>query len=170
MALSLFCLLYLYPLPRSGGTIVPARFSPRIRPLQGTCLATSPDLQNFSVNCTIATGPPMSGAFRLLRAKPWLYIHRPARNVRNAYAGVMELVDIPDLKSGGPGAVRVRVPPPAPQAPPKADAETVTAFECGSCSNGATRALGSRAACPTAPVFHRNNGTTATLDRQPQAR
>ena len=32
----------------------------------------------------------------------------------HTYAGVMELADVPDSKSGGSNTVRVRAPPPAP--------------------------------------------------------
>ena len=37
----------------------------------------------------------------------------PAR--KNLLAGVMELADVPDSKSGGSDTVRVRPPPPAPE-------------------------------------------------------
>ena len=37
----------------------------------------------------------------------------PAR--KNLLAGVMELADVPDSKSGGSDTVRVRPPPPAPK-------------------------------------------------------
>ncbi len=37
------------------------------------------------------------------------------------YAGVMELADVPDSKSGGSDTVRVRPPPPAPNHPNKKD-------------------------------------------------
>ena len=55
-------------------------------------------------------------------------MRRSIREKFQAQAGVMELADVPDSKSGGSDTVRVRPPPPAPNKNESYDTKGIATF------------------------------------------